>query len=155
MVGDSRPALVVLAGAAALVLLLACENVAGVLVARTLARRGELAVRVSLGASRRRLVRPLPTESLMRAPAGGAAGLASGVWGERALARAGGEAIPSTAHVAVDQRVLLFTAAIAIGSALLFGLAPALVGARGDVHDALKATSPGAGGLRGRGRLRT
>jgi predicted permease len=154
LVGDARPGLIVLAGAAALVLLLACANIAGVLVARTLARRRDLAVRVSLGASRGRLARQLLTESLILALAGGALGLALGVWGERMLLGIGGDAIPHTARVAIDARVMLFTLAISLGSALLVGLAPALVGARGDVHDVLKSTSAGAGGAQGRPRLR-
>jgi len=125
VVGDSRPILTLLMAAAALVLALACVNVAQLLLAQAGARRGELAIRLALGASRGRLAATLLTESLILASAGGALGLLLAVYGRRALLAWIGAELPRTDAVAVDGRVLLFTLGASLAAALACGLLPA------------------------------
>jgi predicted permease len=150
LVGNVRPALLVLLGAVGFVLLIACVNVANLMLARALSRRRELAVRAALGASRSRIVRQLIAESLVLASAGGAVGLLLAAWGTRAAIGALPAALPRVDRVHLDARVLLFTAAVSIGAGVLFGLIPAVRAARRDPQGALSEGGRGASGARHR-----
>jgi predicted permease len=138
LVGSIKPALLMLFGAVGFVLLIACANIANLLLARSSARQRELAMRRALGSSRGRLVRLLLTESLLLATMGGLAGAAVTVWlleGLLALVPAG---LPRLAEVSVDGRVLVFTAALALVTAVVFGTIPALQCSNVDINDSLK-----------------
>jgi putative ABC transport system permease protein len=126
MVGSIGRALVVLQGAVALVLLIACANMANLLLMRAETRHKELAVRAALGAGRARLMRQFVAESLVLAGAGAVAGLGLANWGLHALVAANAGSIPRAAAVSVDGRVLIFTVLLALATGLLFGLAPLL-----------------------------
>lgn len=138
VVADVRPLLYTLLGAVALVLLIACANVANLLLARRAAREKELAIRAGLGAGRGRLVRQLLTESLVLSAAGGTAGLLVASWGVSLLKSMMPEDLPRLNEVAVDPQVLAFTLALAIATAFLFGIVPAIQGTRLDLRNALK-----------------
>ena len=136
--GDQRPALVVLAIAVGLVLLLACANVASLLLARGVGRRRELAIRMALGATRVRVVRQLLTESVLLSALGAAAGLLLASWIVRTVRALGGPMLPRLDEVALDGRALVFTAAACVAAAFLFGMAPALQVSRARANDWLK-----------------
>jgi putative ABC transport system permease protein len=146
MVGEVRPALLILLGSVALVLLIACANVANLLLARGEARRKEIAVRVALGAGTGRILRQLLTESLLLALLGGMAGMVIAWWGTRTLLAVNPETIPRLELVGLDRTVWLVTLGISLATALLFGLAPALQMTRRDAHAALKDGTRGGGG---------
>lgn len=133
-----RAGLLLLLGAVAFVLLIACANVANLQLARTAARARDVAVRVALGASPQRLVRYLLTESLVLAVAGGVLGLILAAWGVPALLSLTADSLPTTAHVGLDARVLAFALLASLITGVLFGLAPAVHVARSDLHESLK-----------------
>ncbi len=155
LVGDYRRRLLILLGAVGLVLLIACGNIANLLLARAAARSGELAIRVALGAGRSRILRQLLTESLLLSMLAGAAGLALASWGVKALAAAAPPGVPRLEQASIDPMVLAFTGLVVIASAFIFGLAPALRAARTDVHGVLKEGGRGTGAGVVRDRLRT
>jgi putative ABC transport system permease protein len=138
LIGNVRPAFMVLIGAVALVLLIACANIASLLFARNTARQREIAIRTALGAGRSRLLRQLLTESLVLALAGGAAGIFLANAGVDLLKQLGPQSLPRLDEVNVSGSVLAFTLITAIFTGILFGLGPALKASRRDLTQSLK-----------------
>jgi putative ABC transport system permease protein len=149
LVANARKSLFVLMGAVGFVLLIACANVANLLLAHAAGRRREIAIRSALGGSRGRIVRQLLTESILLALAGGAVGLAIGMVGMRALLAVSTAGLPRLgahgARVMLDWRVLAFTLAVALGTGIVFGLLPALSAARTDLAATFNEGSARAG----------
>ncbi|MDR3698886.1 MAG: ABC transporter permease [Candidatus Sulfopaludibacter sp.] len=147
--GDTRQPLEVLSGAVGLLLLMACANVASLLLARGASRRKEIAVRFAMGASRGRIVAQLLSESLVLSLAGGLLGMAVALLGIALVHRFGPAGIPQLRNVTMDGRVLLFALLVAVGTGILFGILPALATSAIDLNAALSATSRGGTASRG------
>jgi putative ABC transport system permease protein len=154
VVGDIGRALFVLLGAVGFVLLIACANLANLMLARIGGREREIAVRTALGASRLRIVRQLLTESLLLAVAGGGIGLLLASWAVRWFVSLSPNTIPRVDEISVDPRVAGFTLLVSVATGVLFGLVPALQVSRTDLTDALKESGRTTAGLR-KHRLRS
>ena len=148
MVRNIEPFLLVLVAAVGFVLLIACVNVANLLLARSGGRVREFAIRATLGATQRRVIRQLLTESVLLALAGGSLGLVLAYWGTSAALSIVPGTLPRANEVHIDPRVLLFTLVISLFAGVLFGLAPALKTARPDLQEELKEGGRGASGAR-------
>jgi predicted permease len=148
MVGNVRLFLLVLLGAVGFVLLIACVNVANLLLAQSASRIRELSVRIALGASRGRMLRQLLTESVVLSGTGGVLGLLLVLGGTHATLKLLPEALPRAEEIHIDTRVLLFTFAVSVLGGILFGLVPAIKTYRPDVHESLKEGGRGASGTR-------
>jgi putative ABC transport system permease protein len=150
-----RPALLLLLGVVGFVLLIACSNVAHLTLAGTAARQKEMAIRSALGASRGRIVRQLLTESLILSVAGGVAGLVLAMGSVRLLVAISPGNIPRLNNVSVDWRVVIFTLVVSVGTAVVFGLAPAVMASKPDVNEALKESGGVVVGVGRRTRMRS
>jgi predicted permease len=146
LTGGSARSLWVLLGAVGLVLLIACTNVANLLLVRGAAREGDLGVRIALGAGRGAIVRELVAESLVLAAIGGLAGLALATWGMNALLSLAPSALPRIDEVALDGRVLVFTAVVTVATGLLFGLVPAWRSSKPRLYTAIRSQRGGGPG---------
>ena len=145
VVGDVRPTLLLLLGAVAFVLLIACANVGNLLLARSTGRTREFAIRLSLGAGPARVIRQLLTESVMLGVAGGALGLLLAKLAMMAILKGLADALPRTDEIALDSRVLLFTAVISILTGIAFGMAPAIRLLRPHLSETLRERSTSLG----------
>ncbi len=150
MIGDIEPFLLMLLAAVCFVLLIACVNVANLLLARSTSRTREFAIRAALGAGRGRVVRQLLTESILLAIGGAGLGLLLAVWGMKAALAALPIALPRAEEVGFDSHVLIFTAVVSLVAGFLFGLAPALRMARSNLQDTLKQSGRGISGAQHR-----
>ena len=150
LVGDIGPTLWTLLGAVVFVLLIACANVASLLLARAGSRDKEIVLRMALGANPARVLRQLLTESVLLALAGGLLGLALAAWGVAMLAQFGPASLPRLAEINIDWRVMAFTLTVSLATGIIFGLAPALLTVRTDLNSVLKTSGRGNTGSRTR-----
>ena len=150
IVGDIEPFLLVLLGAVAFVLLIACANVANLLLARSTGRMHEFAIRAALGAGRARVIRQLLTESVLLAVLGGGLGLLIAAWGTEAVLAVLPDALPRAEEVGLDARVLIFTLAISLFAGFMFGLAPAFRTSQSRLQETLRESGRGLSGARQR-----
>jgi putative ABC transport system permease protein len=155
IVRDVKPVLYTLLGAVGCVLLIACANIANLLLARATARHREISIRAALGAGRGRLIRQLLTESVVLAVCGGLAGVLLARWGLDALLALAPSSLPRISEIRLDKGVLIFSMALSILTGLVFGIAPAWLAARADVNEALKQGTRGSTEGGARGRLRS
>jgi len=150
IVGKVQPFLIVLLAAVGFLLLIACVNVANLLLARSMSRSREFAIRAAMGASQGRVIRQLLSESILLAGLGGALGLLLAVWGSKAVLGTLPGALPRASEVSLDSRVLLFTLALSLFAGIIFGLAPALKSSRVNLEEILKESGRGSSGARHR-----
>jgi putative ABC transport system permease protein len=155
LVGDVRGTLLTMFGAVGFVLLIACANVANLLLVRAAGRETEIAVRTALGAGRGRIVRQLVTESVLLSLAGAVIGGALAAWIVDAIVTFGPKGLPRLESVAIDGRVLAFSVTVAVVTGLLFGLVPAYHAARAEIGQMLKESARGSSGRRGAQRTRS
>ena len=150
IVGNVQPFLIVLLAAVGFLLLIACANVANLLLARSMGRSREFAIRAAMGASQGRVIRQLLSESILLAGLGGALGLLLAVWGTKAVLGTLPGALPRASEVSLDARVLLFAMALSLFAGIVFGLAPALKTSRVNLEEILKESGRGSSGARHR-----
>jgi predicted permease len=150
IVGNVKPFLLVLLAAVGFLLLIACANVANLLLARSMSRSREFAIRAALGASHTRVIRQLLTESILLAGLGGVLGLLLAIWGTKAVLGTLPGALPRAEEVSLDSRVLLFTMVVSLFAGIAFGLAPALKTSRVNLQEILKETGRGLSDARHR-----
>ena len=155
LVGDTREPLLILFGAVGLVLLIACANVANLMLARSMTRAREIAIRAALGASRGSIMRQLITESLVLSLAGAALGVGAARWALSAVLRLYPDNLPRAADIGIDYRVLLFTAGLAIATGILFGLVPALQVSKPNLTETMREGGRGSTTGAAHNRLRS
>ena len=150
LVGNVQPFLFVLLAAVGFLMLIACANVANLLLARSLTRSREFAIRSALGASRARMIRQLLTESILLSAVGGALGLLAAYCGMKMLLKAIPAALPRLGEVSLDSKVLLFTLVLSLITGVIFGLAPAVKATRTNLQEVMKQSGRGSSGFRHR-----